>query len=202
MDGTRSSVRGTLTLVILSLLLGGCAATIKSSRVPLLQSGSPLKSISPKVFAIKEFDNASGVKPGVIWSIGMGHKVVLDDPVEVIVSDAIRNELERNGQKCIGGDLHSNTDFLVEGTVYKYSHAQDVRNMGFSIEVKGTVAVKLTVSRVSQHEEFFTKNYEGTSTKSSAVLTENDRVETLNEALMDMVKKISTDEELISFLEK
>lgn len=198
MNEIRSFINKTLMLIAISLFLSGCAATIKSSGTPLLQGGSPLRSIKPKVFAIKEFRNTTDVKPGVFKTFVV-HKVMLKDPVEILVSDAIRRELERNGHKCIDIGPYSQVDFIIEGSVYKYWLMTDI---AIYVEAKGIVAVKLTISHESRKEDIFIKNYDGEYVQRSHRMTMDDFVEIMNEALRDMINKISTDEQLIAFLNK
>ncbi len=187
-----------LIFIALPCFLCGCSATIKNNRNLSLQSGSPLQSVSPKEFAFTEFHNATGVKPGLFLRTGL-HTVVLQDPVETLASDAIKRELERNGHKCRSSQT-PHTDFLVRGSVLKY---QLLFGVGWSaVNAKGIVAVNLTISRGTQSSEIFNKSYEGEVLVTSGLVTVNDRAILMGDALMDMVKKISTDEQLIAFLGK
>jgi hypothetical protein len=181
-------------VITVSLLLEGCMLCIKSEDIPTLATGSPLKSVRPKTFVFKEFKDVRGTD---VYLVGI---VKLDSPASTIVSMSIRKELERNGHKCIVDSPQSKPDFIIEGTVYKYWLTHSIRFA--SDRYTGNVAVKLTVSRSSIDTDVLAKTYEG-EYRRDLVIGGPSRVKgVLNQALLAMLKEISTDPELIAFLEK
>ena len=194
--------------VCLLIFLSGCtSAAIKRSEVPSLGVGSPLISVGPRTFVVRNFTNVTNVKPGVFTDMdSLVGQVTLDDPVEVIVADAIRKELERNGLIGVADGSTPGGDFIIAGTVYKYEF---LRNVPMVIgkysknEDRGTVAVKLTVSRASDPNTVFIKNYEGEYPYTEGMIEGFQIVvDIMNKALLEMVKKVSMDEELVAFLKK
>lgn len=169
--------------VTVSVMFVGCTHIIlKSSEIPILQTGSPLRGVSPKIFAFKDFRDVRGRDP---YFMHPGHK--LEQPAATVVAIAIRKELERNGHTCIVYSAQSKSDFIIEGSVYK-----------FGVWEGATVAVKLTVTPVPPKEGFLTNTYEGGAPWRIGV----SETKHLKQALLAMVKEMSTDPELIAFLEK
>ena len=162
---------------------------MKSSEISVLHSGSPLKGLSPKIFAFKDFrdDRGKDADPYLVAVNGI-HKYRLGEPKTTFAVAAIRKELERNGHTCIMYSPQSKSDFIIEGSLYKFGVYSDPR-------YPLTVAVKLTVIPAPPKEELLTKTYEG---ESDAPIFK----ECLNQALLAMVKEMSTDTDLIAFLEK
>jgi hypothetical protein len=172
---------------------------MKSSEISILQTGSPLKGLSPKIFAFKDFRDDRGINPDPYLMAVRGiQKYKLDQPKTTFVVVAIRKELERNGHTCIMQSVQSKSDFIIVGSVYKFG----VVYQHWRGEV-ATVAVKLTVTPVPPKEELLTKTYEGEGiARIRSAFASRYMKESLNQALLAMVKEISTDPELIAFLEK
>ena len=192
-----------VAVMAVTVIIAGCVTTIKTKDIQQLQTGSPLKSINPKIFAFKEFKDIRGTEPSLVWKLG-GRDVILDMPAATVVATAIKRELERNGHTCVMDTPESKANFVIEGAVYKYLLRAD--SGFFTTKIIGNVAVKLTVSAVSDVKKVLTKSYEGeyylSSNNSNPVPTLNSWVAISNQALLEMVKEISTDSELIEFLEK
>ena len=185
-----------------SFAFAGCTIThtIKSTDLPQLQAVSLLKSVRPKIFAFKEFKDIRGTDAR--WLIRMGGQVyMLDQPVAFVVAMAIRKELERNGHTCFDYTQQIKADFIVEGTVYKYRLMTYVGS--FTGRPIGDIAVKLIISNTSTDKGILTRTYqeEGVikSVGTGEQLTARD---ILSQTQLSMVKKMSTDSELIDFLEK
>ena len=191
-----------ITLIAISLIFAGCTHTVKSAELlPQMQAGSPLKSVSPKTFAFKDFKDARGITDPLLFKTKDGpgeHK--LDQPPAVILAIAIKKELERNGHMCIDYSPESKADFIIEGNVYKYWHSF-VQGL-WSGTHTGKVAVKLTVSSVSDNNRVLTKNYQGEYVLNSGRAPIWVTREVLGQAFLAMLKEISTDSELIEFIEK
>jgi hypothetical protein len=190
-------------LISLGGSLGGCTIhkTIKSTDIiPQLQTGSPLKSISPKVFLFKEFKDIRGNDPFFVMKIDF-NETKLDQTASSVIIRAIAGEFERNGHKCIMGKQPSKSDFIIEGTVYKFGLLIGSGVSG--VKMTGNVALKLTISSASGEVRVLTKNYEGEYYFSSAMGVPYWKwKDILKQATHDMIKEISTDSELLEFLEK
>lgn len=181
-------------------VIAGCAVTIITKDIPQLQTGSPLKSINPKRFAFKEFKDIRGTEPSLVGEV-RARKFYLDMPPVTVSATAIERELERNGHTCVVDTPQPKADFIIEGTVYKYW----LREVFIYNKVKivGNVGVKLIVSSVYDEKIVMTKSYEGEYYLSSGfAVPPSSWVAILNQALLEMVKEISTDPELIAFIEK
>ena len=186
-------------VMAIPIMLAGCTQTIRSAAIPLLQTGSPLKGIKPKTFAFKEFKDIRGTEPSLVSRDG-GFDIILDMPAVTVVATAIKRELERNGHTCVMDTPESKANFVIEGAVYKYWFT--FNHSVFSVKGTGNVAVKLTISAVSPNRGVLAKNYEGEYNLTSGRPPKYICEEILNQALLAMIKEISTDPELIAFIEK
>ncbi len=188
-----------VAVMAVTVIIAGCAVTIITKDIPQLQTGSPLKSINPERFAFKEFKDIRGTEPSLVGEV-RARKFYLDMPPVTVLATAIERELERNGHTCVVDTPQPKADFIIEGTVYKYW----LREVFIYNKVKivGNVAVKLIVSSVSDEKKVMTKSYEGEYYLSNGFVPPSSWVEILNQALLEMVKEISTDPELIAFIEK
>jgi uncharacterized lipoprotein YajG len=190
-----------LLLIVFPVMFAGCSIphTIKTSEIQQLQTGSPLKSVNPKTFAFKEFKDIRGSDAYLFTKIPF-HEWKLDQPAATVVAMAIKNELERNGHRCVADKFQLGADFIIEGTVYKY---RSVSTAGvFTSKLVVEIAVKLTINHTSPGKNVFVKNYDGESQYESAVPGGPTLIDLLSQAQSEMVKSMSTDLELISFLEK
>ena len=191
------------TLLIVTLVLSGCipAAVINTMDMPGLQSGSPLKSIESRTFVINEFedirikinDDKRLMRPEArTWR--------LDQDPATLVSKAVRNELERNGHKTVDYSPDAKSDYVIDGTVFKFS---SIVNAGtWSGTVTSTIGLKLTVSRVPNSRGVFVKTYQGVYASKEGSTPTKPMTISIREALLMMVKDISTDQELIEFLQQ
>lgn len=188
-----------VAVMAVTVIIAGCVTTIKTKDIQQLQTGSPLKSINPKIFAFKEFKDIRGTEPSLVSKLG-GRDVILDMPAATVVATAIKRELERNGHTCVMDTPESKANFVIEGVVFKYWFA--LNNKVLFVKGTGNVAVKLTISAISDNKKVLTKSYEGEYQLSSGRPLKYICKETLNQALLAMIKEISTDPELIAFLER
>ena len=182
-------------LIVLSLLLVGCSKYIRSDALHQLQVGSPLSELSPLTFAIKEFVDVRGIDPQLI-----GPRIHVDQPVSKIITTAISKEFERNGHKVLLYSSESKAGYIIEGTIYKFFINGGLSGMG--VEYIGNVAVKISISSAS-HSKVFVKKYEGEHSQimklhpSTATLTE-----ILDQTQIRMIRDMSVDQELLTFLKK
>lgn len=201
-----------VALIVIPFIFLGCAHGIISSAYLLPEpTGSPLKNVSPKTFVFKEFSDAredadplyvfGDNKPrnDVKWKMGP-----LEQPPTSIVATAIKREFEVNGHTCVVDTPSSKLDFIIHGSLYKYKIV-GVESSYFKQKFLAQVAVKLTVTSVSNTKRVFTKNYEGEYAGTIGAVGSGglgNLIPLLKAALFEMVKEISTDTELIAFIEK
>jgi uncharacterized lipoprotein YajG len=193
------SIFSLVAVMAVSNALLGCSIThtLKSADIPQLQVGSPLKGVQPAIFAFKEFRDVRDDNE-MIWDVGI-HKYRLDQPAAIVVATAIRKELERNGHTCVMESSQSNSDFVVEGTVYKYFLTMD--SGGLIAFVNGNVATKLKITSNHADKKEFVKNYEGKYLRSGFRFSFDEMLGISTQALLEMVKEMSTDPELVEFIQ-
>jgi len=216
---TRLSKVAAVTAI--TIMLSGCGTDrvyYKAADMPRFQTGSPLTGVRPKTFAFKEFrdvrdigmlnefafrgfSDVTGSDASLLFKV-VNTEFRLEEPVANVVTAAIKKELERNGHTCIGYAQQSNADFIVEGSIYNYSF--NMTSLYFTKQMTGNVAVKLTVGNKSADKGVLTKCYVGeyqfeTNAPTGGYGT---GYEVLGLAQMAMVKEISTDPELVEFLDK
>jgi hypothetical protein len=193
-------------LVSCCVAMTGCKATVyKSSSIPPLQVGSPLKGVPARTFVLKEFRDTRGVEPQLVFQAG-GSKCIMDLPVATIVRTAISKELERNGHVCQSGEGQQTADFTIEGTVYKYW----LNFSGGALAMKAThtanVGVKLTVAGAGSHQGLLTKNYEGSALFTSHQFSPGEFKQgfepLMNKALLNMLEELTYDQQFIDTIQK
>jgi hypothetical protein len=201
-------------LIFLSVMLVGCSTRthmVKSDELLPEPTGSPLKSVSPKTFSFKEFKDIRKVVDPMLLMKAVLNEWRMEQATQAMIATAIKREFEMNGHICIADTPQSKPDFIVEGTVYKYQVVGGAVHL-FSQDFLADVAVKLTVSSASDMNRVLTKNYEGKYTGSGASVGAGTLrscqmgglrfCDLLKAALFEMVKEISTDPDLVAFIEK
>jgi uncharacterized lipoprotein YajG len=154
---------------------------------------SPLKDLAPKTFAFREFTDIRQVEDPV----RMTKASVLEDPPATLVAQWVRQEFERNGHRCLSDSPTVKADFIVEGSVYKFSLRHD---MGLvSVTETAETAVKLTISRIRPDTGMLAKSYQGQYVVSGTVNWDLWKT-AIHQALMAMIQEMSTDPELMAFL--
>jgi uncharacterized lipoprotein YajG len=192
-----SIIRFVALLAVLNALLGcSLTHTLKTADIPKLQVGSPLRSVPPTTFAFREFRDVRNDKE-LIANFGL-HKYRLDQPAAIVVAAAIRKELERNGHTCVMESSQSKSDFIVEGTVYKYFLTIDADF--WSGYINGNVATKLTITSNHSDKKEFVRNYEGKYRIAGSDGPAGATADVSNQTLLEMVKEISRDPDLIEFI--
>ena len=193
-----------LAAVVAALvMLIGCTPIMKTDKIPTLQTGSPLKGIAPKTFAFKEFKDQRPTKdPFLVEGESHSGQWKLDQTATTVVATAVRKELERNGHTCVVDSSQSKADFVIEGALYRYSYIR-VQSL-VKTKVTAYLKMELTVRRVSPREGALTKSYQGEYGLSDAGggISRGTMEDILNQAILETVKQISTDPELISFLKE
>lgn len=207
MKRLRAYLLASAALMMLGLVPGGCTVnifetshTLKTSEMSPALFPSPLRDLAPKTFAFKEFKDIRATDdPTRMLKVGV-HSFDLEDPPAMLVAQWIQNELERNGHRCLPDSPTVKADFLVEGTVFKFwvrQHAGWVR-----LAEMAEVATKLTISRVPADAGSLTKSYQGQHVLTGGAFTTTFDLwkPAINQALMAMVREMSTDPELRAFL--
>lgn len=183
-------------LILTVIFLQGCnTKTIRIDPIPELKTGSPLAGIEPLSFAFKEFEDFRTDKKHIGLCVNMGVKMELKDQnVSEIVRQAVVNELKRNGHKILLPGEANNADVVIEGIVSRFWI--DGRANFATISYASTVVTDITVSTVGSDKPL-SKTYEGNFNYSGGgfpgVLEY-----ILNQALLDMLKEFTTDEDFLS----
>ena len=199
MEWLRARLSVPATLVVVALFLGSCSHVLKTSEMSPLLSRSPLRDLTPKTFAFKEFKDIRGAEdPTELMKIGV-HTFALEDPPAVLVAQWVNREFERNGHRCVPYSPEAKADFLVEGTVFKFSVRREIGWVS-ATEIAET-AVKLTISRVPTETGSLAKSYQGLSSFTTGFTISIDSWKSVvHQALMAMIQDLSTDSELVTFL--
>ena len=191
-------------------MIQGCAYTIKTRDIPQLKTGSPLHEIKPLVFEIEEFaderqvidkykDDEIRMKKNYIGFYSAGIPVLIDRNVTDVITEAISNELKRNGHSVIkpssGNEsgVKTDVDIVIKGAVTKC--------YCFIDRGAWCVEAKIAVIPAKNSGKTFIKTYRGN-------LPEKPRVsigrkvfgEILSMLLLDMTEEFTTDPEFLDLL--
>jgi hypothetical protein len=187
--------------IVILVTLSGCVSHNLIAEIPSMHSGSPLKGISPRIFAVRDFSDARGVDPFEFMQNMGAHVYRLNQPVSKIVTEAICKELVRNGHKCGPAATESGSDFTIEGSVVQYWYDIGVVHYGRQPSALVVVAMVLRPS-AGKEKQAYTKTYIGRYVYDGGggVYEDTDIAEIMNQALLRMVSEFSTDSELIDFM--
>lgn len=186
-------------LIMVVFLLSACTKLLKISKVPPLQSGSPLSGIDSKTFAFKEFEDIRKIKdPRLIIRLPCG-KHMLEDHPATLIAGKIKDELQRNGHVCIKYEPHAKADFIVEGSIDKYQ-VEFIHVGNMAVTYAGHAVIKLTIRKIPPETGVFVKSYQG-KYQVSTCSDKGVRIALVQSTLI-MIKEISTDMELIDFIQK
>lgn len=157
-----------------------------------------MKIIPSKTFAFKEFTDTRGYDPYVVGQWG-SHRLILEKPAADTVADAVKKEFERNGHSCVSVSQQAESDFLVTGTVYKYYLSW----FGLaSVKAIADVGITLTMRSQSSHNSIV-KNYQGEyPITGDSEITSEMQGNALNQALLNVLRQIFYDDDLIQFIRK
>jgi hypothetical protein len=194
-------LKGIIILVFLVLAMGGCGPSVKIIKPSNLglEMGSPLKGISPKTFVIDGFTDVRGVEPSLVstypWQLKM------EKPVTEIIEESIRQELERNGHKCVSRAAAAQADFKITGSVYQYWSTFVRGPGGFVLYTTGNVGLKIMATHLKPEARDFSKKYDGTQQYSSALgIRYDQQMEVLHQAFLNTLRDFTTDPDFINFL--
>ena len=188
------------SVIFATITLQACTTrTIKIDPIPELKSGSPLSGIEPLTFKINEFEDVRPYKK----QVGVGPqsiKIELEEQkVSDIVAQAIANELKRNGHKTLQPKESGKADVVINGIVRQY-WVEDYTKI-FTVKVSGHVEVEINVVRRQDLDKPLSKTFRGKYYYSDkGVLGVWEHV--INQALLQMIKEFTTDEEFLNVLKK
>ena len=146
---------------------------------------------------VGEFEDGRGLAPDFVGFL-VNHKYNLDKPVSQVVRDSIQSEFQRNGHICLGTEQQNQADIVIEGSVYQYMFAFDAGRR----EIAGHVGVKISVKAVSRPSDLFSKKYDGNYILRGGFMSGHTAQQVLNEALLNMLKEFTTDQEFLGFLKR
>ena len=193
-------LHGIISVSVVILLFTGCSIryVTKANEFSTLQTGSPLRSVPSRTFAFREFKDVRNTdNPSLLMTKDI-NEWVLEPPPAVMVPILIKKELERNGHKCVTFSPQVKADFIVEGNIYRYTGHLDVVPFGSQINSVNT-GVKIMISAIPPERGFFVKSYEGGYTEAGGFM--GFTLEScMIKAFMSMIKEISTDIELVEFI--
>ena len=174
--------------------------------------GSPLRSVSPKTFVFKEFKDVRGAADPMLLMKAPFNEWKMAQTTAVVIATAIKREFEVNGHTCLEDTPQPKPDFVVDGTIYKYGVTVGAGGGAFKQKFRAEVAMNLTVRSVSDAKRILIKEYKGeyagftgsigSGTLQSCQMGGLQFCELLKAALFEMIEEISTDPELIAFIEK
>ena len=187
-----------ISLSVVILLFTGCTHVMKVNEFSTLQTGSPLRSVSSKTFAFKEFkDTRNADNPSLLMFTGVSW--TLEQPPAVMVPILIKKELERNGHKCVTFSPQVKADFIIEGNIYRYT-CDWPKPLITAYSV--STGVKIMISGIPTEWGVFMKSYVGDYTGVRSNWKPEPVESCMIKAFMSMIKEISTDLELVEFINK
>ena len=191
-------------LIALISILQGCAIDLKMKKVEL-QSKSPLGEIKPLTILVGEFEDEIPVKDEDKDAIGYAgaRKIVLNKNKKVadIVSEAISNELKRNGHNVINsvGD-NTSADLIIKGCVSRCGYVSVPEGMW---RVKFNTIMELKVVYISGYSnKTLSRTYNGSMTRTWVWATMKDVKELIEIAFSNMVEEFATDPEVLDMLKE
>jgi hypothetical protein len=186
--------------MIAGLLLASCVhEVLRTSEMSPPLSRSLLNEIPPKTFAFQEFKDIRG-NENPVRMMKLGRDTYdLEDPPATLVALWVRQELERNGHRVLPDSPAVKSDFIVQGTVYRFSVQRHVDLV--SITWAAEIGVRLTISRVPADTGTLAKSYQGNHAL-TGVFVKGFWKTVINQALMAMIQEMSTDPELMAFLRR
>jgi uncharacterized lipoprotein YajG len=195
-----SACMRSILLMAVLFMFGGCTKIVKSGDMDNLKTGSPLKSVGQKVFSLRTFKDVRSVSDSSLLG-NAGANYAMDQPVAIVAEAAVKKEFERNGHYFVTDLNQKRPDFFIDGSVYKFGIYMS--RTPFTTTVTGNVAVKLTIESSSPDKRILIKTYEGKYEESRSFGFYTGTItDIINQALLGVVKDMSTDQGLIVFLEK
>jgi uncharacterized lipoprotein YajG len=207
-----SSLMRTLILSGMIFLPLGCMGnkTIQITPVQPVVPESPLSTTSAAKIKVYNFLDA---RQGNLDPYLIGHSfstkfctsdvkaamgsVYNDHPVFEIVTEAVKSEFTRNGYKIV----QENEDFSVKGRVDQFWVKTPFAMMGLFVDVVGEVTLTMEVSRPGQKVVDTLGPYNGRKVERTMRLpSPEDFKQVLTGALMDTIREMSSDPNLINVL--
>jgi hypothetical protein len=191
----RHSLARAAVALVCALATVSCAKHIEMKGLPGISGGSPLRGVQPATFAVDTFGDQRQVKDAVGMHNGV-RKLVLRDDVAEVFRQAIVAELRRNGHMVLEGRDAEQAAFVVDGAVlgsWFYLKPGFVKG-GYGASAHATIGV---TKRDAPGARVF-RQYSGVYEKSSYWVGQ--RTETLNEALLNLVKDFTTDGDVLELL--
>ena len=208
-----SSLMKTLILSGMIFLLLGCIGnkTIQITPVQPVVPESPLSTTSAAKIKVYNFlDTRQGkLDPYLIGhsastkfitseqKAAMG-SVYNDRPVFEIVAEAVKSEFTRNGYKIV----QENEDFSVKGRIDQFWVKTPFAMMGIFFDFVGEVTLTMEVSRPGQKAVNTLGPYNGRKVERTMIDSPETFKQVLTGALMDAVREMSSDPNLINVLTK
>ena len=182
---------------ILAMLQGCITRTIKIDPIPELKIGSPLAGIESLTFKINEFKDVRSNKK-LVGACRVGPKIELEEQkVPEIITQTIANEMKRNGHKVLQTGEADKADVIIDGTVRGYWVQSN--NYTFSITITGMVETEIYVTANKNMDNPLIKTYRGDYYyETSGIISPSVWRDVINQALLEMVKEFTTDEEFLS----
>jgi uncharacterized lipoprotein YajG len=208
-----SSLMRTLILSGTMFLLLGCMGnkTIQITPVQPVVPESPLSTTSAAKIKVYNFlDVRQGnMDPYLIGHSALGnfssidtkaamHSVYNERPVFEIVTEAVKSEFTRNGYKIV----QENEDFSVKGRINQFWVKTPFAMMGLLIDAVGEVTLTMEVSRPGQKVANTLGPYNGRKVERTFIPSPETFKQVLTGALMDTIREMSSDPNLINVLTK
>ena len=208
-----SSLMRTLILSGMIFLLLGCTGnkTIQITPVQPVVPESPLSTTSAAKIKV---DNFLDARQGNLDPYLIGHSALTmfctsdakaamgsvynERPVFEIVTEAVKSEFTRNGYKIV----QENEDFSVKGRIDQFWVKTPLRMMGIFIDAVGEVTLTMEVSRPGQKVVNTLGPYNGRKVERTFIPSPETFKQVLTGALMDTIREMSSDPNLINVLTK
>jgi uncharacterized lipoprotein YajG len=209
-----SSLMRTLILSGMIFLLLGCMSmgtkTIQITPVQQVVPESPLSTTSAAKIKVYNFlDARQGNLDPYLIGHSLGGKFLTGDakaaqsvynerPVFEIVTEAVKSEFTRNGYKIV----QENEDFSVKGRIDQFWVKTPFAMMGLTVDVVGEVTLTMEVSRPGQKVVNTLGPFNGRQVERAMFPGPENFKRVLTGALMDAIREMSSDPNLINVLTK
>jgi uncharacterized lipoprotein YajG len=208
-----SSLMRTLILSGMIFLLLGCIEnkTIQITPVQPVIPESPISTTSAVKVKVYNFLDA---RKGQLDPYLIGHNALTkfstsdvkaamgsvynERPVFEIVTEAVKSEFTRNGYKIV----QENEDFSVKGKINQFWVETPFKMMGLFIDAVGEVTLTMEVSRPGQKVVNTLGPYNGRKVERTIIPSPETFKQVLTGALMDAIREMSSDPNLINVLTK
>ena len=186
-----------INLIFIAFLCQSCGTKIiYMKQLELKGGGSFFKQIESLTFGINQFDDRRAIKDVVGYH--PARYIVTKKEVTDIIAQAIATELKRNGHKVLESNSSDKGDVVIDGIVRKFFFKWRTGWVFAYCEANVEVDIKVTTPLVSN--KMFSKKYTGYyKMKEFGGSFRLIRI-VLNEALLNMIKDFTTDQDLFDYL--